>query len=300
MGKRSGRAINGVLLMDKPLGISSNYALQRVKRFFKAQKAGHTGSLDPLATGMLPICFGEATKFSQFLLDTDKTYEVTAKWGERTTTSDAEGEVIQTRDASGISVDKINQALTAFIGDIEQVPSMYSALKHQGQPLYKLARQGIEVERPARPISIFRFELLSHKGEHTSFKVHCSKGTYIRNLIEDLGEALGCGAHVSKLRRIYVGHFKDEPMYTFDQLKDLLEDLPKLDDLLLPVSAMVQMWPSIDVSTNLAVSIGQGKTVLIPGTPSDGLVRIMVNGTEFMGMGEINAGQVVPKRLMAT
>src|SRR3990167_10000985 len=199
--------INGILLLDKPLGLSSNSALQKVKNLFQAKKAGHTGSLDPLATGLLPICFGEATKFSQYWLDSDKTYRVRAKLGVRTTTSDAEGDIVFQSEVPHFTLADIEKQMAIFRGDIQQVPSMYSALKHEGQPLYKLARRGIEIERPARPITIYRFDLLRYANEALEMEVHCSKGTYIRTLIDDLGQALGVGAHVIALHRIQVGLF---------------------------------------------------------------------------------------------
>ena len=193
--RRKGRPINGVLLLDKPYEMSSNHALQAVKRIYFAQKAGHTGALDPLATGMLPICLGEGTKFSQYLLDTDKTYQVTAKLGIRTTTSDAGGEVVSEKDVN-VSDEQLLQALDTFRGTTKQVPSMYSALKHQGQPLYKYAREGIEVPREARDITVLTLELLRFEHDEVELNIHVSKGTYIRTIVDDLGELLGCGAHV--------------------------------------------------------------------------------------------------------
>ncbi|MFT4993975.1 MAG: tRNA pseudouridine55 synthase, partial [Paraglaciecola sp.] len=193
--KRKGRAIDGILLLDKPLGISSNHALQRVKRLFFAAKAGHTGALDPLATGMLPICLGEATKFSQFLLEADKTYLVTAKLGVRTTTSDADGDIVETKVVN-VSQAQLDSACEQFRGPIKQVPSMFSALKHQGKPLYFYARQGIEIDRPARDITIFSLSVSRFEGDEVDMQVHCSKGTYIRSLVDDIGQILGCGAFV--------------------------------------------------------------------------------------------------------
>ena len=213
MAKRNrrnrGRRVDGILLLDKPQGITSNEALQQVKRAYGAAKAGHTGSLDPLATGMLPICLGEATKFSQYMLDADKVYITTAKLGVRTDTGDAEGEVVSERPVAVGQAD-IEQALEQFRGEITQLPSMFSAIKVDGQPLYKLAREGKEVDRPSREVSIYRLELLDVRGDEVDLEVHCSKGTYIRTLVEDLGEVLGCGAHVTMLRRLSVAGFAED------------------------------------------------------------------------------------------
>ncbi|MGB5440817.1 MAG: tRNA pseudouridine(55) synthase TruB, partial [Gammaproteobacteria bacterium] len=206
------RPVNGILLLDKPAGVTSNAALQIVKKLYRARKAGHTGSLDPLATGLLPICFGEATKISGFLLDADKDYLVTCKLGERTTTGDAEGEVEQRRPVERVTEKLVRKAMQGFIGDIEQIPPMYSALKHKGERLYKLARQGIEVERAPRQVTIFEMELTDFSLPEATFRVHCSKGTYVRTLIEDIGEVLGCGAHVIRLRRLGVGPFDSSGM----------------------------------------------------------------------------------------
>lgn len=220
--RRKGRAINGILLLDKPYEMSSNHALQAVKRIYFAQKAGHTGALDPLATGMLPICLGEGTKFSQFLLDTDKTYIVTAKLGVRTTTSDADGEIVAEKPVN-VSQEQLDIALDSFRGTTQQVPSMYSALKYQGQPLYKYAREGIEVPRVSRDITVYKLDLLRFVDDEVDLEIHVSKGTYIRTIIDDLGEMLGCGAHVADLRRVTVGSYPREKMVTIEQLETLLE-----------------------------------------------------------------------------
>lgn len=215
--------INGILLLDKPLHISSNGALQRVKRLFNAQKAGHTGSLDPLATGMLPICFGNATKLCQYLLDSDKIYVATAKLGEKTTTGDAEGEVIMRRSAEGITLEKLQQVAAMFSGEIQQIPPMYSALKHKGRPLYELARQGIEIERQPRKVTIHELRVEGLEGDVCHFFVKSSKGTYIRTLVEDIGEVLGCGAHVIGLRRLAVVPFENTAMITLPELEQVCE-----------------------------------------------------------------------------
>ncbi|GLS83682.1 tRNA pseudouridine(55) synthase TruB [Paraferrimonas haliotis] len=309
MGRRRnrGRLVDGIVLLDKPLGISSNDALQRVKRIYNANKAGHTGALDPLATGMLPLCLGEATKFSQHLLDSDKRYLVTAKLGVRTTTSDSDGEVVSERPVDVTQAD-IEKALEAFRGDIMQVPSMYSALKHEGQPLYKYAREGITIDRPARPITVF--ELLLHKvdGDEVEMEVHCSKGTYIRTIVDDLGEALGCGAHVIKLRRTQVSGYPYERMVTIEQLEQLLqqavdEELPPkelLDDLLLPMDTAVADLEEVNVDSVSGSYIMNGNPVQVSGAPLSGKVRITIGDDhQFVGIGEIDDdGNVAPKRLI--
>ena len=229
--RRSGRNINGIFLLDKPAGISSNAALQHVKRLFQARKAGHTGSLDPLATGMLPICLGQATKISGFLLEADKSYHVLIQLGVTTTTGDAEGDIVETRGVDVIGNKQIMSVLADFTGEIEQIPPMYSAVKQNGTPLYKLARQGIEVERKSRKVQIHELKLLNLSGELLEIEVRCSKGTYIRTLAEDIGAQLGCGGYVSNLRRKTVGHFEPERMMTLEMLDSLAHDgFQALDD----------------------------------------------------------------------
>ena len=218
-----GRAVDGILLLDKPAGITSNDALQQVKRIYAAAKAGHTGALDPLATGMLPICLGEATKFSQFLLEADKRYRVVAKLGLRTDTSDADGEVVETRPVN-VTEAALAEALDGFRGTTQQIPSMYSALKYQGKPLYYYAREGIAVPRESRPIHVYELTLVRFEGDELELEIHCSKGTYIRTIVDDLGEILGCGAHVAVLRRLSVATYPSERMVTLEQLEAILED----------------------------------------------------------------------------
>jgi tRNA pseudouridine55 synthase len=245
MGKqKKGRDISGILLLDKPLGLSSNQALQKVKKLYQAQKAGHTGSLDPLATGVLPICFGEATKFSQYLLNADKVYLTRIKLGEKTATGDSEGEIIEKRPVD-FMFESLVEILSQFTGEQTQIPSMYSAIKQNGQPLYKLARQGIEVEREPRAIVVSELRLVSERSlfeEKQEFElyVHCSKGTYIRNLGEDIGEAAGCGAHLRSLRRLKAGQFDE--MHTLSSLELHRDTYEKLDDFLLPVDAVSQNY----------------------------------------------------------
>ena len=304
MARRNARPLNGILLLDKPLEISSNGILQRVRWLFQAQKAGHTGALDPMASGLLPICFGEATKFSQFLLDTDKTYLVSARFGIRTTTSDAEGEVISEKPVNFTAV-ALEQAMLALRGDIMQVPTMYSALKYQGQPLYRYARQGIEVPREARPISIYRFELLDLRKDSADFIVHCSKGTYIRTLIDDLGEALGCGAHVSKLHRTQVGPFSAAQMVTPQRLDVLAEtahaqsDFAAMDALLLPLDAGIGQLPQLQLNSIDVHRLQHGQQTNTQLDDCDA-VRLYGPQQQFIGVGKVAAGVVSSRRLLNT
>ena len=295
------RDVHGVFLLDKPQGMSSNDIMQKVKRLFQANKAGHTGALDPLATGMLPICLGEATKFSQFLLDSDKRYFVTAKLGERTDTSDAEGKVVETREVNVLEED-ILAALPQFRGDILQVPTMFSALKHNGKPLYEYARKGITVEREARPITIFELKFVKYQAPYLSLEVHCSKGTYIRTLVDDLGEVLGCGAHVSVLRRLAVGDYPVEEMMPIEELQLLAESFPQqeLDRLLLPMDTAVASLPQInlDESQTKAVKFGQ-RVKFENGEQVYGLVRLFSNTQQFLGVAEITEDNVIrPNRMV--
>lgn len=298
-----GRDINGILLLNKSTGVTSNGALQVAKRLFAGAKAGHTGSLDPLATGMLPLCFGEATKFSQFLLDADKTYAVTAKLGVVTETGDADGAVVSEKEVTA-SAAEITTALLSFLGDIEQIPSMYSAIKHQGQPLYKLAREGIEVERKPRPVTIYRIDDINVQGDEVSFTVACSKGTYVRTLVEDLGAKLGCGGHVTALHRTEVGPFVEDTMYTMDELGATKQesDFEGLDALLLPIEAAVRHWPAVHLGPDASYYIRQGQAVMAADRPSSGWVRIYSQEeNEFIGVGEVqDDGMIAPRRLLTT
>ncbi|AVV85706.1 tRNA pseudouridine(55) synthase TruB [Shewanella putrefaciens] len=302
-----GRFIDGIVLLDKSTGMSSNFALQRVKRFFNANKAGHTGALDPLATGMLPVCLGEATKFSQHLLDADKRYLVTAKLGERTDTSDSDGEVVQTRPVTFTEAQLLS-ALEHFRGDTQQVPSMYSALKYQGQPLYKYAREGIEVPRESRPITVFELNFISLEGDELTLDIHCSKGTYIRTIIDDLGEMLGCGAHVIMLRRTQVAQYPYAKMVTLEQLEALVTQAHEqqidlsvlLDPLLLPMDTAVADFPEVNVPEASAAYLMQGQAVRVTGLKADTLVRITLGDAHrFVGIGLMNDdGLLAPKRLI--
>lgn len=298
-------AINGILLLDKSIDMTSNRALQRAKWIFSAKKAGHTGSLDPLATGMLPLCFGEATKFSQFLLDANKVYEVTAKLGERTLTGDSEGEVIETRSVPALNNDTLEKALSPFRGDIMQVPPMYSALKHQGRPLYELARQGQTIERQPRAVHIYDLTLLNYDAASTELRlrVHCSKGTYIRTLVEDLGEALGCGAHVIELRRTFVSPYEHQPMYTLDALESILEKegAAGLQACLLPLNSSVSHFPAVKLSTATAFYLRQGQSVRTQLPLNAPLVQLFNDNEQFLGVGEVTSdGRVKPQRLVVT
>lgn len=307
--RRKGRPVDGVILLDKPTGLSSNDALQKVKRIYFAQKAGHTGALDPLATGMLPICFGEATKFSQFLLDSDKRYRVIAKLGERTDTSDSDGEVVETRE---VKVDRgqLERCIAKFRGTTDQIPSMYSALKYQGRKLYEYAREGIEVPRESRKITVFSVELLRFDNNEVEMELHVSKGTYIRTIVDDLGEMLGCGAHVTYLRRTGVSNYPMERVVTLEQLQALLDQANEqeispselLDPLLLPTDSAVQDLPEVNILPALAVYILNGNPVQAGRVPETGtLARITVGEQrEFIGVGIIDEeGMLAPKRVMA-
>lgn len=294
------RDVHGVLLLDKPIGLTSNDALQKVKRLFAAKKAGHTGSLDPLASGLLPLCFGEATKVSGFLLDADKYYAVTCKLGSRTSTADAEGVVVEEKPVPALDQATVERALTGFLGEIQQVPPMYSALRHQGQRLYDLAREGIEVPREPRAVTIHEFLLKSRSPDTLSLEVRCSKGTYIRTLVEDLATALGTCAHVTVLRRLAVGPFgREVPMHSLAELMALAEQGQEaLDRLLLPVDSAVAHWPKAELAGDAAWYFAKGQPVFIPGAPTRGRLRVYA-ARRFLGVGEIiSDGRLAPKRLM--
>ncbi|WP_419236251.1 tRNA pseudouridine(55) synthase TruB [Serratia fonticola] len=305
--RRRGRDIHGVLLLDKPQGLSSNDALQKVKRIYNANRAGHTGALDPLATGMLPICLGEATKFSQYLLDSDKRYRVIARLGQRTDTSDADGQIVQERPVNFTQA-QLDTALDTFRGNIQQVPSMYSALKYQGKKLYEYARQGIEVPREARSITVYELQFIRWEGDELELEIHCSKGTYIRTITDDLGELLGCGAHVIYLRRLQVAKYPIARMVTLEQLNALVEQAQEqgiapgelLDPLLMPMDSPAEDFPEVNLLPAVAGYVKQGQPVQAAGAPASGLVRI-TEGEErkFIGIGEIaDDGRVAPRRLV--
>lgn len=299
--RKRGRPVNGIILLDKPVDITSNKALQRVKSIYFAQKAGHTGSLDPLATGMLPICFGEATKVSNFLLDADKRYRFTCQLGVTTNTGDAEGEIKATKPVPELDEQAIEQVLQMFRGTIQQIPPMFSALKHNGERLYDLARQGIEVERQPRTVTIHELILLNYQDGMLELEAECTKGTYIRTLAEDIGAEIGCGAHVTQLRRLTVGPFQDSSaMVTLAELETMLEtDREALSGLLLPIDSALMHWPDVRLNADMSYYLLQGQPVQVPKAPSQGWVRVY-NGDKdiFLGVGEISDdGKVAPKRL---
>lgn len=300
--RRRGRDVSGILVVDKPPGFSSNDAVQKAKHLFHASKVGHTGALDPLATGVLPLCFGEATKFSQYLLTSDKKYLTTLKLGVSTDSGDADGNILATRPVEGVDEARVEAALQYFRGEIEQVPSMFSAVKHQGQPLYKLARQGIEVERKSRRVRIFSNELVSLEGDELTLLIHCSKGTYVRTIAQELGEHLGCGAHVAALRRLAAGPYGEADLVGFDTLEAALEE-GSLDRFLLPVASAVGDWPEVWLNGDTAYYLRQGQPVIVPHAPSSGWVRLSQQVDEgpsrFIGVGEVlDDGRVAPRRLV--
>ncbi len=300
--RRKGRDVNGILVIDKPQGVTSNGILQQVKRLYGAAKAGHTGALDPLATGVLPLCFGEATKFSQMMLDSDKAYIATARLGIRTETGDSEGSVVEEKPVpTDLSASQLEPILDQFRGDIQQVPSMYSALKHKGRPLYEYAREGIEVERPARPVTIYELTLLDVRDNELDIAVSCTKGTYIRSLVEDIGEALGCGAHVSALRRTVASGFTLSDVHKVPDLEAMRERGESLDGLLVAPDAALSMFPEETLAGPTLVSILNGQPVKIPGQSHEGFVRVY--GTEgFVGLAEAipdgDGSKLVPRRLV--
>ena len=296
--KRKGRPVDGVVLLDKPAGITSNQALQQVKRLFQARKAGHTGSLDKGATGLLPLCLGEATKFSAVLLEADKHYEVVCRLGAETDTGDADGRVVATGAAPQLSAKRLESVLAGFRGVTEQVPPMFSALKKNGQPLYKLAYEGKEVEREARRIRIDEIVLRGFDAETVAISVKCSKGTYIRTLAQDIGRELGCGAHVQSLRRLGSGPFTAERAVTMAELEAYAaEGLARLDACLLPVDAMLGHLPAVHLLDTVAYYLCRGQAVMVPQAPTAGIVRLY-SESRFLGTGEVlEDGRIGPKRL---
>lgn len=294
--KRPKRQINGILLLDKPIGFSSNQALQKIKWLLKAAKAGHTGTLDPLATGLLPLCFGEATKFAHFLTDADKTYVATIKLGATTTTGDAEGEVLTTSPVN-VSRSEFEQACQQFTGEISQTPPMYSALKFEGKALYEYARAGVEIERQARRVTIHSIEVNSFAGDVAVITVTCSKGTYIRTLAEDIGKQLGCGAHLIGLRRTATANYQIEQAVTLEQFEAMSEE-ERLAALAPPDSA-VHYLPAITLDDDGAFYLLQGQAVWRSGAIPSGLLRLYNEQQVFLGLGELqDDGKIAPKRLM--
>ena len=299
--KRIKRPVNGVLLLDKPLGFSSNQALQKVKWLYQAAKAGHTGTLDPLATGLLPLCFGEATKFSHYLLDAKKSYHATVKLGATTTTGDAEGEVLSRAEVS-VTQDQLQKVIRQFIGDITQVPPMYSALKFEGKALYEYAREGVDIERVARAVTILDIQLIRFQGDVAEITVTCSKGTYIRTLAEDIGAALDCGAHLIGLRRTATADYQLHDAITVEQLEVM--SLPDRDAQLLAVDSALQNMPEIHVDADSAFYLMQGQSIWLSGVVTKHIhaaedFRLYGASGEFLGLGkQLEDGKIAPKRLV--
>lgn len=300
-GRGDFREIDGILNFDKPVGISSNQALQQVRQLYRARKAGHCGSLDPLASGVLPICLGEATKFSSFLLAAGKRYRAECRLGQTTTTGDAEGELLEQRDVE-VDQDRVEAALESFRGEIMQVPPMYSALKHQGKRLYQLAREGIQVERKPRPVTIHGLDMVALTDDCLTLDVRCSKGTYIRTLAEDIGAVLGCGAHLLALRRTAVDNFNLEDAVSIESLQALAPaGMERIDRLLQPVATALSQFPELELDAAGSLEICQGKRVQTAASVVTGLHRLRSADGRFLGLGEVFAGgELAPKRLMNT
>lgn len=294
--KRVKRPVSGVLLLDKPLGYSSNQALQKVKWLYQAAKAGHTGTLDPLATGLLPICLGEATKFAQVLTDADKTYIATIKLGVTTTTADAEGEVLSTKPVQ-VTPAQFDAVCEQFLGEISQVPPMYSALKVDGKPMYEYARAGQEVERKPRQVTVHAIERLAFDRDVAQIQVTCSKGTYIRTLVEDIGNQLGCGAHLAGLRRTATAGYTLERAYTIEAMERM--DITARDACLLPVDSAIANLPKIQLGADAAYFLLQGQAVWVPGKVPQGEMRLYDEADHFLGLGyRLGNGKIAPKRLL--
>jgi tRNA pseudouridine55 synthase len=295
--KRIKKNIDGILLLDKPLGYSSNQALQKAKWLFQAAKAGHTGTLDPLATGLLPICFGEATKFAQYVTDADKTYIATVKFGATTSTGDAEGEVL-TQAPVNFDLETLKNTCAKFLGETTQIPPMYSALKFEGKALYEYARAGVEVERKARQVTITKISVDNFSNEIATITVTCSKGTYIRTLAEDIGNALGCGAHLIGLRRTETAGFSITQAIKLEKLIESHAQNLLLENLLLPVDTAIQNFPKIQLDETSAFRLKQGQTVNIFHQTTIGEVRTYDEKNHFLGLCQLENGKIIPKRLV--
>ncbi|MDP6290097.1 MAG: tRNA pseudouridine(55) synthase TruB [Arenicellales bacterium] len=294
--KRRGDKVNGMLLLDKPVGITSNGALQDVKQLMNAAKAGHTGSLDPIATGLLPLCFGETTKLSGYLLELEKRYWTRIRLGQSTETGDSEGAIVQTR-AVELNQDRIEAALEHFRGTFDQIPPMYSAIKVNGQPLYKLARQGIEIERKPRQVTVYNLELAAFDGVDLELELECSSGFYVRALAYDLGAALGCGGHVTALRRLSVGDLDIADAVTLDQLKECGTAIERRKMLIKGEEGLAHL-PRVDLSVDAAFYLCRGQDVRADGLPQEGMVRLFSSDSGFIGIGQITDDhRVGPKRL---
>lgn len=298
-GRRKAVPVDGLLLLNKPAGITSNQALQKVKRLLNAKKAGHTGSLDPAATGMLPLCFGEATKICAYLLDADKTYRVTARLGEATDTGDADGQVTRTAAVPEFDMDQWQRVLDGFLGEIQQVPPMYSALKQDGKRLYELARKGQVVERAARPVRIDRISLLEARGSRLVMRVSCSKGTYIRTLVEDIAAAAGTVAYTTGLHRESVGAFRAEDMLDMENAEKYAEQAPEvLKERLLPPDLALDGWPDVQLTADDATRFNAGQAVSGAASGESGMARVYDDSGCFIGIGELGRdGSVAPRRV---
>jgi len=304
LARKKGNDVDGILLLDKPLGRSSNSALQKVRYLFNAKKAGHTGSLDPLATGVLPICFGQASKVTAFLLDSDKRYRCTAQLGVTTTTGDKEGDELEVREIKPFTEGDVEKVLTDYRGAIEQIPPMHSALKHNGQPLYKLARQGIEIERKVRHVTIHELTLIGFTEDTITLDVQCSKGTYIRTLAQDIGEAMGFGAHLSMLRRTDVSPFDCSKLYTIEEIEKLASE-DSLSEILLPIDSVLLEFPAIQLNDDEVTLIRHGIKIARKDTPDTDMIRLYSEQNEFLGIGKHSLSEsgetlLVPRRLMNT
>ncbi|VFP83276.1 tRNA pseudouridine(55) synthase TruB [Candidatus Erwinia haradaeae] len=301
------RSVHGVLLLDKALGYSSHQAVQKVKYLYRANRAGHTGTLDPLATGMLPICFGEATKFSQYILNSDKEYHVIARLGQRTNTSDAGGILLSTRLVK-FSIKKLEAVLESFRGEIQQIPSMYSAIKYQGRKMYEYAREGVHVPRESRRVVVYTLRCIRYEGNELELEMRVSKGTYVRTIVDDLGEKLGCGAHVICLRRLQVSDYPREKMITLESLlalanqeKDLgVMPYTYIDSLLMPIDSPVSGYPSVNLQNMFAKYFKQGRPLRLAGGSVSGLVRVTEGeDSKFIGIAEVtDNGLLKPKRVV--
>ncbi len=285
---KSNRDIHGLLVLDKSIGLSSNHALQRVKRLFNAKKVGHTGTLDPLASGALVLCFGRATKISDHVMGAKKSYYTVAKLGEQTETADKEGQVVATAEVKQQHIDMIEDTVKLFVGDINQIPPMYSAIKKDGVPMYKLAREGKQVERPSRQVRIYSIVINSIQDNKIGMTVHCSKGTYIRTLVEDIGAKLGCLAHVDELRRLSVGEFGlAYNMYTYEQLEQISADgIAALERTMLPAEVAFYQYPQFEMKNGLLLSLEQGRKIRFPEAISSKYMRIYDTNRVFRGLGE--------------
>ena len=304
LARKKGNDVDGIILLDKPLGRSSNSALQKVRYLFNAKKAGHTGSLDPLATGVLPICFGQASKVTSFLLDSDKRYRCTAQLGVTTTTGDKEGDELDIKEVTAFTEDDIEKVLTNFRGAIEQIPPMHSALKHNGQPLYKLARQGIEIERKVRHVTIHELNIVEFNKDSITLDVKCSKGTYIRTLAQDIGEAMGFGAHLSMLRRTEVSPFDCSKLFTIEDIETLAND-NQLGNILMPIDSALLEFPAIQLNDEEVALIRNGIKIRRDEIPESDRIRLYSPQNEFLGIGQYHLDEtgnplLIPRRLMNT